>query len=74
MKIEYSLQIFENEILRYQIWWKSVHWEPSYSMRLDRWTESQDEANSRLFAIFVPKNIHSYKISLATVARPSLKL
>ena len=35
------------KILKYQISWKSAHWEPSCSMRTDR----HDEINSRVFAI-----------------------
>jgi len=35
--------MFEKKVLRYQISWKSVQWEPSYSMRTDR----HDEADSR---------------------------
>jgi len=34
------------KILKYQISWKSVQWEPS-SMRMDRQTDRHDEANSR---------------------------
>jgi len=44
MKTEFSRQI--SKILKYQISWKSVQWEPGCSM----WTEGQTwrEANSRL--------------------------
>jgi len=35
MKFEFSRQILEKNILRYQISWKFVHWEPSCSMRTD---------------------------------------
>jgi hypothetical protein len=41
MKLEFSRQIFE-KILKYQISWKSVQWEPSCSMRTGR----HDEGNS----------------------------
>jgi hypothetical protein len=35
------------KILRYQISWKSVQWEPSCSMRMDGQMNIHDEANSR---------------------------
>jgi hypothetical protein len=35
------------KIHKYQLTWKSVWWEPSYSMRTDRQTDRHDEANSR---------------------------
>ena len=34
--LEFSEQIFEKKIVRYEISWKSVQWEPSCSMRIDR--------------------------------------
>ena len=34
-------------ILKYQISWKSIQWEPSYSMRTDRRKDRHGEANSR---------------------------
>ena len=35
------------KILKYQISWRSVQWEPSYSMRTDWQTEGNDKANIR---------------------------
>jgi len=35
------------EIFKYKILWKSVKWEPSWSMRKDGQTDRHDEANSR---------------------------
>jgi len=35
------------KILKHQISWKSVQWEPSCSLQTDRQTEGHDEANSR---------------------------
>jgi len=46
MKPNFVANIFEN-MLKYQISCKSVHWEPSCSMRTDGWTDRHDEANSR---------------------------
>jgi len=50
MKLEFSQHIFE-KILKYQIPWNSVHWEPSYSMWTDGRTGGRahrhDNANSR---------------------------
>jgi hypothetical protein len=43
MKLEFSRQIFEKKILKYQITWKSVQWESSFSVRTDR----HDEAKNR---------------------------
>jgi len=42
MKLEFSPQIFE-KMLKCQLSWKSIQWEPSSSMRTDR----HDKANSR---------------------------
>jgi hypothetical protein len=42
MKFEFSQQIIEKSI-KYQVSSKSVHWEPSCSMR----TDGHDEASSR---------------------------
>jgi len=42
MKLEFSGQIFW-QLLKYQIWWKSFQWEPSFSLRID----IPDEANDR---------------------------
>ena len=46
------------KILRYQISWKSVQWEPSCSMMTDGRTGRDDEADSRFsqFCEFAPKN------------------
>jgi hypothetical protein len=46
MNLEFSRQIFE-KILTYQIICKSVQWEPSCSMRVDRRTDRNDEADFR---------------------------
>ena len=46
MKPEYSWHIFE-KILKCQISWKSIQWEPSFSMRTDRQTDRNYETNSR---------------------------
>jgi len=35
------------KMLKYQIWWKSVQWQPSSSMRTDGQTNRHNEANSR---------------------------
>jgi competence transcription factor ComK len=35
------------KILKYQISWKSIQWEPSRSMQTDEQTDTYDEANSR---------------------------
>ena len=35
------------KILKYQILWKSAHWEPSSPMRKDGQMDRNDEANSR---------------------------
>jgi hypothetical protein len=35
------------KILKYQISWKSIQWEPSYSMRTDGGKGGHNEANSR---------------------------
>ena len=45
MELEFPRHI--RKILKYQIPWKSVQWEPSCSMRTDRQTDRHDEANSR---------------------------
>ena len=38
MRLEFSVQIFE-KILKYQMSWKSVHWEPSCSLRTNGHTD-----------------------------------
>jgi len=50
MMLEFSGQIVER-YSKYQISWKSVQWEPSYSMWTDGRTDRHDEANS-LFSQF----------------------
>ena len=49
MKSEFSQHIFK-KIQKYQISWKSVHWEPSCSMQTHVWMDGQtnghDKANS----------------------------
>ena len=48
-KIRFFFRQIFLKVLKYQISWKSVKWEPSCSMRrTDGWTDKQDEANSRL--------------------------
>jgi len=39
------------KIIKYQLSWKSVQWEPSCSMRTDRQTDRHDEAKSRFSQI-----------------------
>jgi hypothetical protein len=46
-KIWISQKIFD-KIPKYQILWQSVQWEPSCSMRTNRWTDRHDVANSSL--------------------------
>jgi len=41
------LSIHFQKILKYQISWKSLQWEPSFSTRTDGWTDRRNEANSR---------------------------
>ena len=43
----------KEKTLKYQISWKSVHWEPSCSIRTDGRTDRHDEGNSRCFHSFV---------------------
>jgi hypothetical protein len=38
--------------LRYQIWWKSIHWEPSSFKTTSRQTNRHEEANCRFFSQF----------------------
>jgi len=59
MKPELSQPTFE-KILRYQISWKSVQWEPRCSVRTYG-AGRQGEANSPLFAILrkAPKTLHT---------------
>jgi hypothetical protein len=45
------------KILEYQIPWKSVHWESSYSTQMIEQTDTYDEANSR----FLQFCEHTYK-------------
>ena len=45
-------------ILKHQILWKFVHWEPSCPMRMDRLPDTHDEASSR----FSPFCEHTYKL------------
>jgi len=46
MKLEFSRWFVFLKILKYQISWKSVGWEPSCSMRTDGRTDKHDEANN----------------------------
>ena len=46
MKLEFSVQIFEKSS-KCQVLSKSVQWEQSSSMQMDRQTVGYDEANSR---------------------------
>jgi hypothetical protein len=56
-----KLEFFDifSKILKYQISWKSIQWEPSCSMRTDGRTERHDEANSS-FSQFCES---AYKVS-----------
>jgi hypothetical protein len=36
------------KILIYQIWWKSIQWEPSCSTQTDGWMDRHDKASSHL--------------------------
>jgi len=54
MKLEFPQQIFKY-ILKYQIQWKFIQWEPSCSMRTDRQTDRQKDVTELIgffFAIF----------------------
>jgi len=51
MELEFSQQIFFKNLVKYQISWKPVQWEPSCSLRTDGRTGRHDEANSRFTAI-----------------------
>jgi len=41
----------QKKTLKYQIWWKSVQWEPSCSLWTDRQTDRHDGAKYSLFAV-----------------------
>jgi len=45
------------KILKYQISWKSVQWQPSCSIQMERRTDRHDEVNSR-FSLFCK---HTYR-------------
>jgi hypothetical protein len=51
IKFAISRQILEKKPLKFQILWKSVHWEPICYMRTDGRTDRQDETNCG-FSIF----------------------
>ena len=67
MKLEFSRHI-SKKILKYQISWKSVHWEMCRRIRTDRWTDRHDEA-SRRFSNLVnaPKNLTFFPRSVIYV-------
>jgi hypothetical protein len=45
------------KILKYQISWKSIQWEPSCSIQTERWMYRHDEANSPILKfLYMPKN------------------
>jgi len=52
IKLRIPLQGFR-EVLKYQVSWKSVLWEPSCSMRMDGQTDRNDSANSRFSQLCV---------------------
>jgi len=40
------------KILKYQISWKSIWWEPSYSMRMDGWMDTHTHTHMKLIVAF----------------------
>jgi len=65
MKLEFPRQIFK-KILKCQIAWKFVQWEPSCSMRKDRHTDREKDVTELIFcfAIFpallkIPRSAHT---------------
>jgi len=38
------------KILTYMIWWKSVQWEPSFTMQTGRWTDGQTDMTKPVVA------------------------
>jgi len=52
MKLVFSRQIFE-KILNYQVPWKSVEWEPSFSMRMDTHTHRQTDGQKKMTELTV---------------------
>jgi len=51
MKLEFPQQIFKY-ILKYQIQWKFIQWEPSCSMRTDRQTDRQKDVTELIGFFF----------------------
>ena len=68
MKLAFSRQIFEKP-LKYQISWKSAHWEPSCSMR----TDGQRTDMTNLFAILRTR-LKNQQSTLYTASHPSYSL